>query len=333
MRIKHISNIFSLLELELSKKQGRRNERKRARSPSPGRYRTRGGRDNNGRQKGNNKTRGGRNNYRERSRSPRRGKKDVPECQIFVLDGLDPGFVRRIVTSFSNSNIVAQANDLPQKVSLKNAIHDLVYDGVLGVVTLDYKSQRRNCVNLQVFERNQEGGVKYDEYLNIEVHVAVELLVRAKHKQYDTTSLSTSSSSAIPPYYGGQSNYSNPISSLPQVHQQQPHKQQLSNPTALLSTLQNLDPTTLQSVVAALVQPQAQQQVQQPMYGNQYSQPQAPQNTSQYNPQYQGGNVMGGYPYQSNGSSDVSGQQSNQQVQNIMEQLAKLQGNISGNSH
>lgn len=306
------------LHLEMSKPQQPRNNNKRERSKSPNR------RNNN---RGGKRNKKNNNNYRDRS--PQRGRRgggggnwSPPECQIFVVDRLDKGFVYYIEKFFKDAGISVAIEDM-NRSRIKDSTSQMAHDGVLGVLTLDFQSQNTGQLSIQVFEQGAGGNVRFDEYLNIYPMVAVELINRVKRNRFGG---SRSNHNSPPPQ--GQPPMPAYPPALPQnMPFPQPNNNNWNNPNAanLLGTLQNMDPASLQKVIGMIQQQQPQSQQQQPPpmpYNNmppqqQFMPPPPPQQSQSRPPP----------PHQQQ-RQQPSGSQSTEQVQNIMEQLAKLQGQV-----
>lgn len=278
-----------------SKNNGKNNKRNRSRSPN----------------------RKDRKNKKARDRSPRR-RKNAPELQIFVLEQVDRGFVLYVEKFFTDAGISVAVDDM-HKNRAREATNQLAYDGVLGVVSIDGSSQNTGQINMQVFQRGTGGNVRFDEYLSITPNVGVELINRSKRQRFPSNN------------HNSNNNQQRGRQQSPPPHQQQmPFPPMPQNNPNLMGTLQNMDPSALQKMLGMLQQmpysappgggmPGYQQQPPPPPPPQQfYQMPQMPQSQPPPVP-----------PQQQQQQQPSSSGQSTQQVQNIMEQLAKLQG--SGN--
>lgn len=287
-----------------------------------------------------------RNTYRERDFGPGydRGRSDprldmrfpprrtsgynrVPECHIFLLNRLDNRYVSYVENAFREAGIVVEVETLPPQVSLNKAIQQLAYEGVLAVAILDYALQELGKINIQVFDRNDiSGNVRFDEYLKISPHDAVQLVQRVKTQQVyrgDRMGRVPPPMGSPPmggppmgpsiggPLIGGPPMGTPPMGKLP-ANSSIGAVEPSSN---LLGTLQNMDPANLQQVIYAL----------QSRAGGVQGQPGFGPATS-YGPGGEAGSSqVGGAGYQGQfPQSQPSG--GTQQVQNIMDQLTRLQG-------
>uniref|UniRef100_A0A060TC81 ARAD1D37554p n=1 Tax=Blastobotrys adeninivorans TaxID=409370 RepID=A0A060TC81_BLAAD len=280
--------------------------RERSRSP-PRRY---SDRDRDGY-----RDRGDRGDHRDRDRD--RGRfRGPPDVQIFVQGRLDPQFVRFVEKGFYNGGLNVRIDELGPRDSLRTAVQQMAYEGVLAVVPLDYALQSSGLVNIQVFERESNGNLRFDEYLSVNLNVAVELANRVKRSRMLPRQPSASMPQGMPMPPSGMPNMPNmpgmPGMPPPGVVPGMPGAPNAGMPGSnVLGTLQNMDPATLQKVVSLLQQQQQQQQ----------STPPPPPPQSQPPQSY-------GYQNPPHPSADAAySGQSTQQVESIMDQLARLQGN------
>lgn len=280
-----------------AKGTGKNNKRNRSRSPN----------------------RKDRKNKKARDRSPRR-RKNAPELQIFVLEQVDRGFVLYVEKFFKDAGISVAVDDM-HKNRAREATNQLAYDGVLGVVSIDAGSQSTGQINMQVFQRGTGGNVRFDEYLSITPNVGVELINRAKRQRFPNNN----------------NNNNNQQRGRQQNQQSQPQQQQMPFPSMpqnnanLMGTLQNMDPGALQKMLGMLQQmPYTAAPPAGGMPGYQQPPPQQFYQMPQMPPAQPPPAAPQQQPQQQMPSSSQNDGQSTQQVQNIMEQLAKLQGQ-SGN--
>ena len=275
--------------------------------------------------------------YRERSLSPRvreanedaelqiprRDPRDVPDVQVILMDQLDRGFVSWVEGELRGRGIKPEIMFLSPRLSLQAVIRRQILEGVLAVSQLDIRSQNSSRIPLQVFDR--QGGannVRFDEYQDLEPKIAAELVLRAKQTQLPTPGY------AQPQFASGQS-YQLPPAAPPA-------------PAAanLASLVGQLDNATLQKLLGSLNTPQQQQNAPAAaanssidlagLIGGLQNQP----SQQSYHPQPPvadpyanlAGNsalasLLGNNAPQ---QSQAAPQQSAQQVQNIMAQLAKF---------
>lgn len=236
---------------------------------------------------------------------------------IFLADRLSRNYINYVENGFRNARIRIEVEDVPRRNSLSQVTQQLAYDGVHGVVTLNSGLEKKGLVNIQVFQRNSSGNIRYDDYLKIELHAAIDLVLRAINGGPEPDN-----SVKPPPYNRGNGDYGG-----------------MGQQNQLVNTLQNMDPATLQRVFAAALH-QNQQQPNQPVqYGQQPAQTApygAPSNQQVFWNNVRGqastyGQEPGNYNAYKQQPSSVpttyeSSSGSNTQVQSIMDQLARLQG-------
>ncbi|EHK99736.1 putative Uncharacterized RNA-binding protein C3H8.09c [Glarea lozoyensis 74030] len=134
--------------------------------------------------------------YRERSPSPRRNQMQepelqiprrdwdkVPDVQIIMMEQLDRGFVEWVEKQFINRGLKTEVMILSPRVSLEAVIQRQILENVHAVSQLTVQSQRFNRIPIQVFKRRGTAEVQWEEYENLEPHIAAELVVREKNSQ------------------------------------------------------------------------------------------------------------------------------------------------------
>ena len=133
--------------------------------------------------------------YRERSMSPRsretiedenlqiprRDPRNIPDVEIIMMDQLDPAFVSWVENEMRNRGIQVEVMFLNPRMPLQAIIKRQILEGVHAVSKLDLRAQNSSKIPLQVFDR--QGGannVRFDEYQDLEPKIAAELVLRAK---------------------------------------------------------------------------------------------------------------------------------------------------------
>ncbi|KAE8445608.1 hypothetical protein EG329_013242 [Mollisiaceae sp. DMI_Dod_QoI] len=331
-----------------------RDDYRPARSPTPPRGNFRGrddygprGRDSyNGRERRRSRSRSppygqremGR--YRERSLSPRsreadedaslqiprREPRDIPDVQIILMDQLDRAFISWVESEMRGRGIKVEVMFLSPRFPLQAVIRRQILEGVHAVSKLDMKSQNSSRIPLQVFDR--QGGVnnvRFDEYQDLDPKIAAELVLRTKQTQPQAPIQST------------------PYAQPPQYDANQPYQQATSAPATntpnLASMVGQLDNATLQKLLGSLTQ----QQQNTPaatanstidlagILGGLNGQQQLPQQSYQQMPADPYANIAANPALASLLGNSVppqaaqpQPQQSAQQVQNIMAQLARF---------
>ncbi|EPS35870.1 hypothetical protein H072_10663 [Dactylellina haptotyla CBS 200.50] len=303
--------------------------------------------------------------YRDRSRSPRgryrsptpphRGSFDRQrqptqpvDALIVVFDDLDPGYIKYVDGVFRDRRLRTDVLHMTQPINLESHIKEQVVQGCQAVVFLTRATQGANKVSIQIFKGSSNNPGQYDEYDMINPDAAAELVRRACGSQQSQYSVPNGYAnnqyqgqppppqSYIPstqtPIYPANHPQQAPVISAPPL-----------NPANLTGILQNLDPATLQTLLAQLQgqQPpqaahasvqnpymQAAPQMQKPadlsaMLGavagaqQQQTYTNLPSGIDYQNPALVG--LLGGLNQRNSGSMQQP--QTNQQVQNIMSQL------------
>ncbi|RVD84542.1 uncharacterized protein DFL_006288 [Arthrobotrys flagrans] len=309
----------------------------------------------------------GRDYNRDRSRSPRgryrsqspphRSSFDRPRPQpsqpsqvidalIVVFDELDPAYIKYVDGTFRDRRLRTDVLHITPRINLESYIKEQVVQGCKAFVFLTRATQQASKVSIQIFKGNSGSAGQYDEYDMIPADSAAELVRRAVGSQPQPQ-----------PQYNGHSQNSYPAQQPPAYHGQ-PHSAYVStnqpiypinNPqpaqlaqAGLTGILQNLDPATLQTLLAQL---QQQQQPSNP-YMQAAQQLQKPADLSallgaaaglQQQQQQTYGSLAAGIDYQNpalvgllgslnphpprNNGAVQQQPQPNQQVQNIMNQL------------
>ncbi|KTW31663.1 uncharacterized protein T551_00924 [Pneumocystis jirovecii RU7] len=229
---------------------------------------------------------------------PRRYGNDVPECQIIITDDTDRSFIYFVEKVFKDKGFRIDTLFLSPRLSLPSVVQQMIIEGIMAIIFLSRQMQSQSKISMQIFDRRADSSdVKFDEYANIDVHVAVVLALRKKQSVLQLTN------TYQPPNPGNLNT--------------QPQNLALSASNSDLATLiGSLDPTTLQKVIGALTQPS--QQLTPQLQSLSYTSLQMP---------HQGASINKGYPTNPTLSPMIKpSQQPDQQVQDILGQLAKLQG-------
>lgn len=97
-----------------------------------------------------------------------------PDCQIFITSDSTPQLVQEATKTFENAGISLKTDDIGDQ-DLSEVIPDAAYSGVLAACIIKSES-----VDLQTFEETEEGGIKFDEYVDLAPLVAVDVVKRMK---------------------------------------------------------------------------------------------------------------------------------------------------------
>lgn len=284
-------------------------------------------------------TRDSYDNYRRRSPSPygqqhqqpeldlpKRYGADVPDVQLILQDDLNRDFVSWVEGAFKSKGLRTHTMFLHPRMPKDQVIQRQAAEGVHGVVELDLRAQNMSKIPIQAFDRS--GGsqnVRFDQYQDLDPIIAAEVITRTKATSAPAAYGQPPQNrppSAYPPqgYPAHQQAPPNPYYP-PQQHSyppQQPPPQQPGQ-ADLASVLSQVDPNTLQQILAAAghgqQQPQAgsaQPDLQAILGSLSASAPQQPQ------PQGHHGAAYYGQQPAPNGGGDNA-----TEVQNIMANLAR----------
>ncbi|CAH6718583.1 hypothetical protein CLIB1444_01S09978 [[Candida] jaroonii] len=132
------------------------------------------------------------NNQRGRERydddnSHKKAKRNPPECQIYTTGKSSVFFVRRVKRAIQNAQVSSDIEDVTHR-EISEVISEAAYSGVLGTCVI-----KESKVDIQTFETSPDGGIKFDEYADIEPEDAADILQKAKLKKYGGT---------LPPFQG-----------------------------------------------------------------------------------------------------------------------------------
>ncbi|KTW27266.1 hypothetical protein T552_02249 [Pneumocystis carinii B80] len=236
---------------------------------------------------------------------PRRYGNNVPECQIIITDDTDRSFIYFVEKAFKEKGFRIDTLFLSPRLPLPSVVQQMIIEGIMAIIFLNRQLQSQSKISMQIFDRKADSSdVKFDEYANIDVHVAVALALRKKQSILQLTNAY------------GMSNYNNTS-----FQSQNTPSFGIAN-SDLANLIGSLDPTTLQKVIGALTQ-SSQQLTPQIQHMPYTSSLQIPYQGSSTNQNYQ---INQGIVPLITSTISPQGQQPAQQVQDILGQLAKLQG-------
>ncbi|KAK6527928.1 hypothetical protein TWF281_009189 [Arthrobotrys megalospora] len=197
------------------------------------------------------------------------------DALIVVFDELDPAYIKYVDGTFRERRLRTDVLHMTARINLESHIKEHVVQGCQAVVFLTRATQQASKVSIQIFKGNSGSAGQYDEYDMIPADSAAELVRRA-----------VGNPPPPQPQYNGHSQGNYPPQQT--AYQGQPHSAYVSSnqqplysinnsqpapltPTSLTQAgltgiLQNLDPATLQTLLAQL------QQQQQPSNQNPYMQ-------------------------------------------------------------
>lgn len=119
-------------------------------------------------------------------------KKITADCQVYITGKSSVFFIRKVKKAFGSAQITIDTEDVTYK-NIQDVISEAAYSGVLGTCVINELK-----VDVRTFETSPDGGIKFDEYSEIEPEVAADLLLKAKQKKYGAN---------MPAYYPQNTNY------------------------------------------------------------------------------------------------------------------------------
>jgi hypothetical protein len=249
---------------------------------------------------------------------------------------LDRGFVSWVEDELRGRGLKSEVMFLSLRLSLEAVIRRQILEGVHAISQLDMRAQNTSKIPLQVFDRQAgNNNVRFNEYQDLEPKVAAELVLRTKQTQVPTPMYAQA---PTPTYAQPQAPIyaQTPAQAYAPPQLQYAPPQQYQQPAAaaaapdLANLVGQLDNATLQKLLGSMSAPQQPQTVPAAVANSSIDlagllsglQPQPQQ---AYQPQLQPPAADPYAAYQ-NGTAQQqqAPQQSAQQVQNIMAQLAKF---------
>ncbi|CUS23207.1 LAQU0S08e04478g1_1 [Lachancea quebecensis] len=114
--------------------------------------------------------------------SYKRGKRRVPDCQIYVKRTADRSYANEVFNRFKQaSGLETDMIFLKPRMELRKMINDAAYDGVWGVVLVN---KTRN-VDIQTFYKGPQGETKFDEYASVSCEDAIAIFNNLKSSRGD----------------------------------------------------------------------------------------------------------------------------------------------------
>ncbi|KIW11641.1 hypothetical protein PV08_10943 [Exophiala spinifera] len=265
---------------------------------------------------------------------PRRDLRDVPDVQLLVLEpSVAQSFITWIEQGFRAKGLRASTIWLSPRLPLNGVVKRQIIEGVQAVVKLSQSAQYNSRIPLQVFDRSAgASNVNFNEYADLDIPVAADIVLHARQKELGFSQPAQYAAQGYP-----QAQYNQPAPSQfpPQIPppfpppplQQQPPYQYGQPPPFQGHPQTPVTPTSsanLQQLLANLRQP-----------GEQANAPAATPTTDMAgllgNVAHQG--QSGQFPLSPSGQPQqqgygsapayASGQQPQQNVQNIMDTLAR----------
>ncbi|KAI1505111.1 hypothetical protein F5X99DRAFT_405378 [Biscogniauxia marginata] len=190
---------------------------------------------------------------------PRRYGGDIPDAQFLLLQDVERDFVSWAERAFVAQGLKVHVMFLNPQFPRDAVIQRQVMEGVHAVVELDYRAQQYGKIPLQVFDRSAgHNNVRYDQYQDLEPHVAAQLVLRAKSQAQLQSPYGNGQFPPVQPYpHAPQPPY------MPPSYPNQPYAGPTAGPGPAAGPLDNV---TLQKILGSLQgQPGAPQMPGQPM--------------------------------------------------------------------
>lgn len=134
----------------------------------------------------------GRERSQEDEDSESKRRKTAADCQVYITGKSSVFFIRKVKKAFANAQITINTEDVTYK-NIQDVISEAAYSGVLGTCVINELK-----VDVQTFESSPDGGIKFDEYADIEPEIAADILAKAKRTKYGPD---------MPPYYPQSTNH------------------------------------------------------------------------------------------------------------------------------
>lgn len=98
---------------------------------------------------------------------------EIPaHCHLFITIDSTPRLVKETTNAFESAGLTLKVDAIGDE-ELTEAIPDAAYSGVLAACII-----KESKVDLQTFEETEEGGIKFDEYVDLSPLVAVDVVKR-----------------------------------------------------------------------------------------------------------------------------------------------------------
>ncbi|OAL38829.1 hypothetical protein AYO20_02035 [Fonsecaea nubica] len=156
---------------------------------------------------------------------PRRDPRDVPDVQLLILEpSVAPSFMNWIEQGFRNKGLRASTIWLSPRLPLNAVVKRQIIEGVQAVVKLTQANQYNSKIPLQVFDRSQgTSNVNFNEYVDLDVPVAADIVLHARQKERGSVQQSPQSyqSQGYSQYGYPPPPTQYPPASFPQHHHQQ----------------------------------------------------------------------------------------------------------------
>lgn len=115
---------------------------------------------------------------------PRRAPRDVPDVQLLVLEDVGHQLVNFVEQGFRVKGLTAQTIWLNPRLALAVVIKRQIIEGVQAVVKLTRGVQYSSKIPLQVFDRTPgTTNVNFNEYVDLDLSIAADIVIQARQKE------------------------------------------------------------------------------------------------------------------------------------------------------
>ena len=122
----------------------------------------------------------------------RKKKKGSFDCQVYITGKSSVFYIRKVSKAFAAAQISIDTEDVTQR-NINDVLSEAAYSGVLAACVI--KEQK---VDVQTYEEAPDGGIKFDEYADVDPEEAAGIVAKAKLKKYGNN---------LPPYIPQSSSY------------------------------------------------------------------------------------------------------------------------------
>ncbi|KAI5959224.1 NAB3 [Candida theae] len=119
----------------------------------------------------------GRERPAEDEPAPKRRRGNI-DCIVYITGKSSVFFIRQVKKAFANSQVQIDTEDVTQR-NITEVLSEAAYSGFLGACVV-----KENKVDVQTYEAQPNGGIKFDEYADIEPEEAAEVMAKAKITKY-----------------------------------------------------------------------------------------------------------------------------------------------------
>lgn len=119
-------------------------------------------------------------------------RKGNTDCIVYITGKSSVFFIRQVKKAFAKCQVLIDTEDVTQK-NITEVLSEAAYSGFLGACVI-----KEHKVDVQTYEEQLNGGIKFDEYADIDPEEAAEVMAKAKLTKYGGNP---------PPYYPQDTSY------------------------------------------------------------------------------------------------------------------------------